>query len=262
MPSSATDRFTRSHELFYMFTKRSDHYYFVTQLEPYQKPLGRWGGDTLVANGESIWDEGTGQTSYRTRVLRPNPEGRIMRTVWHINTVPSAIKHFAQFPPRLVEIPLNASCPDQVCKECGVPVFKKLKKEKVSRERLNASTQPCDDRAPSPNVYAGTRVTGYDYVKMCEHDCGYDAGVVLDPFMGSGTTGLVAKRMKRHFIGVEMNPAYADAAMMRINGLDDRVKYKGKKRVGCGSGRDGKNRSLAEFYEHVRSQEVVQVHQV
>jgi len=40
--------------------------------------------------------------------------------------------------------------------------------------------------------------------------------VVLDPFFGSGTTGAVAKRLGRHFVGVEREQAYIDAALDRI----------------------------------------------
>ena len=36
--------------------------------------------------------------------------------------------------------------------------------------------------------------------------------VVLDPFFGSGTTGAVAKRLGRHFVGIEREQAYIDAA--------------------------------------------------
>jgi modification methylase len=40
--------------------------------------------------------------------------------------------------------------------------------------------------------------------------------VVLDPFFGSGTTGAVAKRLGRHYIGIERDPEYAKAARARI----------------------------------------------
>ena len=40
--------------------------------------------------------------------------------------------------------------------------------------------------------------------------------VVLDPFFGSGTTGAVAKRLGRHFVGIEREQAYIDAANERI----------------------------------------------
>lgn len=41
-------------------------------------------------------------------------------------------------------------------------------------------------------------------------------GVVLDPFMGSGTTAIVAERHKRDWIGIELNPAFAAVATERI----------------------------------------------
>jgi site-specific DNA-methyltransferase (cytosine-N4-specific) len=42
--------------------------------------------------------------------------------------------------------------------------------------------------------------------------------LVLDPFSGSGTTGLVALKMGRRFVGVELNPEYVRIAEQRING--------------------------------------------
>lgn len=41
-------------------------------------------------------------------------------------------------------------------------------------------------------------------------------GVVLDPFTGSGTTGVVAKRLGRHFVGIEIKPDYQKMATGRI----------------------------------------------
>lgn len=41
--------------------------------------------------------------------------------------------------------------------------------------------------------------------------------VVIDPFFGSGTTGAVAKRMGRQYIGIDLNPDYCKTAEKRIN---------------------------------------------
>ena len=40
--------------------------------------------------------------------------------------------------------------------------------------------------------------------------------IILDPFTGTGTTPAVAKRLRRHFIGIERHPAYAEAAIGRV----------------------------------------------
>ena len=44
--------------------------------------------------------------------------------------------------------------------------------------------------------------------------------VVLDPFLGTGTTAAVAKRLHRHFIGIERHPAYAEAAIGRVRQVE------------------------------------------
>ncbi len=44
--------------------------------------------------------------------------------------------------------------------------------------------------------------------------------LVLDPFFGSGTTGAVAKRLRRDYLGLERDPAYASAAAARIESID------------------------------------------
>lgn len=41
-------------------------------------------------------------------------------------------------------------------------------------------------------------------------------GIVLDPFMGSGTTAVVAKRLGRNYLGIELNPQYIEMAERRI----------------------------------------------
>ena len=44
--------------------------------------------------------------------------------------------------------------------------------------------------------------------------------LVLDPFFGSGTTGVAARRLGRSFIGIEREPAYAEAARRRIDAIE------------------------------------------
>lgn len=52
----------------------------------------------------------------------------------------------------------------------------------------------------------------------CPIDAGCpEGGVVLDPFMGSGTTGVVAKKQNKNYIGIELNEEYIKIAEKRIN---------------------------------------------
>jgi site-specific DNA-methyltransferase (adenine-specific) len=48
-------------------------------------------------------------------------------------------------------------------------------------------------------------------------------GVCLDPFMGSGTTGMACARLGREFIGIELNPEYVAIAERRIANAKGKV---------------------------------------
>lgn len=57
-----------------------------------------------------------------------------------------------------------------------------------------------------------------------------EGGTVLDPFTGSGTTGVVAKKLGRNFVGIELNPEYHEMATDRINSTErsfEQVKLQG-----------------------------------
>jgi DNA modification methylase len=45
---------------------------------------------------------------------------------------------------------------------------------------------------------------------------GWTAGTVLDPYAGSGTTGVACVKLGRRFIGIEIEPRYFDIACRRI----------------------------------------------
>jgi len=54
-------------------------------------------------------------------------------------------------------------------------------------------------------------------------------GIILDPFIGSGTTGVVAKSLGRHFIGIELNKEYIEIAMKRIN--NEKIEIKKEEQI-------------------------------
>jgi DNA modification methylase len=53
-------------------------------------------------------------------------------------------------------------------------------------------------------------------MKWCIGHLPIDARIILDPFMGSGTTGVAAVKMGRKFIGIEIEPKYFEIACRRI----------------------------------------------
>lgn len=113
MPESVRDRCTKAHEYIFLLAKSRQYYFDHNSIrERYTKPLNRYGGDVLKADGTDTWGKGTGQPGvYRKRNMRPDPRGRNKRSVWTIITRPYKGAHFATFPEELIEPCIKAGCP-------------------------------------------------------------------------------------------------------------------------------------------------------
>lgn len=151
IPMSAKDRFTVDFEKLFFFTK-SMKYDFRQQFEPYAE-------STYARYRRGYNAKGIKNREYR-RYGCPaggkeiNPQGRNKRCVWRIAAENNRAYHYATYPTRLVETPIEAGCPQ--------------------------------------------------------------GGIVLDPFLGSGTTAVVAQRLGRRYIGIELNPEYVKIAKSRL----------------------------------------------
>lgn len=55
-----------------------------------------------------------------------------------------------------------------------------------------------------------------ELVRTCILAGSKEGDVVLDPFSGAGTSGLVANKLLRNYVGIELNPEYADMSRKRI----------------------------------------------
>lgn len=60
------------------------------------------------------------------------------------------------------------------------------------------------------------KTTGWQPTCTCSNNTGGGKGIVLDPFMGAGTTALVALQHNRNYLGVELNSDYITLAQKRI----------------------------------------------
>ena len=133
------------------------------------------------------------------------------RSVWTVTTKPFKGAHFATFPQDLIEPCILAGCPEKICVACGKPYVRVMQRPKQLEVERNKRSGLNDRKVggvldkynrENPPIDLGVQ-------KQC--DCQTNAtkiGTVLDPFAGSGTTGLVANNHKRNAVLIELNPDY------------------------------------------------------
>lgn len=222
MPESVRDRFTSSWEPVYFFTK-NQKYWFEQQFEP-QSPVTlevgkhyKLGSNYHNAKKRAEVDEGYEFKGDSKGFRKYDVGGRNKRDVWQINTQAFSGAHFAVFPEKLCETPILAGCPSQICVKCGKPREKiyVIKPMKIRRSNWG-------NNAGVRTATSGTMLEPNERIDLGYSVCGcenpeYEPGVVLDPFAGSGTTLMVAKRLGRKSIGIELNPEYCKLAVERIS---------------------------------------------
>ncbi len=160
---------------------------------------------------------------------------RYNRSVWSIATANYKDAHFAVFPEELVRRCVLFGTSDRgCCPKCLAPWKRVVEKKSVAtRPALNNVNDPTGmaNRDPGRHV-TEVRTTGWEPGCECyeryrtsgltrnyPHDpseWAREACTVFDPFCGSGTTGAVARKLGRDFIGLELSEEYAAMARKRI----------------------------------------------
>jgi len=160
---------------------------------------------------------------------------RNRRSVWTITTQPTPEAHFATFPEKLVEQCIMAGTSEKGCPKCGRP------RERIVDIKTNTVQRTAAGK--HEGEYQRGRVTPRNAPEGDFHDLGtiecktigwmkcpcisppaerfdasenlqgaedkkYEPCIVLDPFIGSGTTGKVALRLGRNFVGIEISERY------------------------------------------------------
>jgi len=224
MPSSASDRFSVDFEYVYFLVKQGE-YYFEQQFEPMKYPERRFSSDT--DNHKTAKLEGNRTTAglHDGREQYGDPAfGRNKRCVWTIPTFSFAGAHFATFPPALVEPMVRAGCPEFVCPKCGKGREKIYSTDYIKNRPSagNDSRSRGEDKFSQANKTSGWRGNNLlaHRTEIGVSDCGCGAGwapgVVLDLFAGACTTGVVAKKLKRNWIMIELSESYCKLGAERI----------------------------------------------
>jgi DNA modification methylase len=238
MPESVTDRPTKAHEYVFMFAK-NEHYFYDGEAikedcvngDP-ASPRGSKGVLRMMNAGRRKQDE-LGKNTYTgfndryQSLLKRNK-----RTVWAISTQPLKEEHYAAFPTALVEPMVLAGSSPQACPKCGAPWvriieptanYAAVKSAMLGNTHMDISLEQGrgkqqawgKDRARVTSEY---NTLGWHPTCRCEGNDGSGKCIILDPFSGSGTTGVVALRHGRDYIGIELNPEYVEMSKRGIIG--------------------------------------------
>ena len=210
MPESVKDRCTKAHEYIFLLTKQARYWYDNEAIkEPSAEP-----------------DDNRGERGNRKRFPTDMIAGirgpgvypmANKRSVWTVTTKPYPGSHYAVFPPDLIEPCILAGCPETVCAECGAPYERVVENTTHFEGGSGKAGTKADDihgkwegKQYGKNILLGpvveTKTLGFQ--PTCDCDAGTKPGVVLDPFAGSGTTLMVARKHRRNAIGLDLNFDY------------------------------------------------------
>ena len=216
MPESARDRPTRSHEYLFLLSKQATYYYDADAIReeathPTTKMPDGW--DTGSGGHGSIHRNGR---EHGARVDKQQLAGRNKRSVWTIATEGFAGAHFACFPTALVEPCILAGTSEHgVCPACGAPWRRVTEHSGQALQKFYAGADQHGRRMTRNGGFVSESTTT-GWAPTCTHDLPPRPALVLDPFSGAATTGLVALRLGRRYIGIELSPAYVAMSEARL----------------------------------------------
>lgn len=236
-PESQKDRPTTSHEYVFLLTKSEDYFYdeFAIAEDATERDPGN------VAPVKGSGDE---QFRVRANLHKMTAQStRTARSVWTIATQPFRGEHFAVMPQELARLCIVSITSDHgCCPMCGAPWRRVVQKGEVDRARQIRCGSDADGQyhGQAQKDFAGagaedasalkSRILAGMVVKStagwrrpCKCQLPVSGAIpepipctVLDPFAGAGTTGVVAVRHGRSFVGSEINPKFAAMARRRI----------------------------------------------
>lgn len=237
MPESVTDRPTKAHEYVFLLAKRARYFYDADAVKEQSQSDHPSGNGYKREERLSYRDKNGARGSDEQWQLQPT---RNRRTVWTIATQPYSGAHFATFPEKLVEPMIKAGTSEHgVCPECGAGWKRVVERGKLRDISGDHTTQLGSTKG---SKFQGKAYTdggwmvdkglkaGWAYEKKtvgwvptCTHDHNPIPATVLDPFCGSGTAGVVARRLGRRFIGLDLSAEYLQLARQRLGltALDD-----------------------------------------
>ncbi|BBX25011.1 DNA-methyltransferase [Mycolicibacterium alvei] len=197
MPTSIRDRLNCTHEVIYVFAKQPKYFFDLDAIRvPHTSAIKAGSKKAHTAHRES-WRgpnsmSGKGLHGMMASGRVGHPLGKNPGDVWTIAPGGYRSAHHAIYPLALAERMVAAGCPEARCTRCRLPW-----------------------QRPVIRALGGT-ATRAALAPTCKCETDSEPGLVLDPFTGSGTTAVAAEKIRRDWLGIELNPEFANSAEARI----------------------------------------------
>jgi len=220
MPESARDRPTDAYRTVLMLCKSKTYWYDAAAV----RVLGGdgWHNASFTDARDLEVHPSAGLAE------RPEPSGRNLGNIWD-DIPPSAYPaaHFATFPVEEPERCIKASCPAEVCVKCGKARVRIVSVKKVLEDDKARAYMP-EGPARLGAHRDALRREGHRHDNPFQEtheeagwtDCGcgepVEPGLVLDPFIGTGTTAVAAVKLGRRCIGIDLSEDYLKQAVTRL----------------------------------------------
>jgi DNA modification methylase len=195
LPSAVRDRLTCTWEVIYLLTRQSDYFFDLDAIRvPHTstkkpKTTRSW---SVPPEWRVTPSGNTGLDALSAAGHVGHPLGKNPGDVWTLSTASYRGGHHAVFPLSLVERPIRVGCPERRCTRCRQPWTRSTVRQ-LGHLAVRGELRP-----------------------SCACGSDWEPGVVLDPFIGSGTTAIAAEREGRRWLGIEINPRFARLAEDRI----------------------------------------------
>lgn len=198
MPTSIPDRLNTTYEVIYVLTRQPRYFFDLDAMRVPHVSTRTTGTKASGTTGrKEAWrgpnsDTVTGLAALKAAGQVGHPLGKNPGDVWTITPGGYRSGHHAIYPLTLADRMIAAGCPEARCTACRLPWTRRLIRQLGGAAIRGALTPTC----------------------TCNSSA--EPGLVLDPFMGSGTTAVAAAARRRDWLGIELNPDFAAAARERI----------------------------------------------